>query len=260
MTQEVREAVENLLRSGEREKAIQYLQDKFNIATSDAALLVQTLEREEGILQSNNASPTTSDTSTTLDGALKTEVTELLSKGRQSDALRRVREELNVSFGKALALVREVAKAQNPNTVTFNPGGCIRMVAKSIAIFLMIVSLLFLVVAVVIYIYQLQSIDNSDRVEGIVKEMKEMDKDGSAPVVEFEWQGGKRSYESTFYSSPPDYHQGQRLFLFVDRDDPANVMLDTFADRWALIVGLSVPGAIFLLISIGILQFTRRKF
>jgi hypothetical protein len=82
----------------------------------------------------------------------------------------------------------------------------------------------------------------------------------SAPVVEFEWRGEKRSYQPNYYSSPPNYEVGQQVALFVNRDDPEDVTIDSFTDRWALIVGLSAPGAIVFAVSIVFLYFGKRKF
>lgn len=260
MTQEVKEEVERLLLSGERDEAIGYLRSTFNIGVRDATLLVETLEREMTIPESLVSASPPPGTSTTLDGPLKIQVAELLKSGRQSEAIGRVRQELNLGLKDALILIGEVAREQNPNTVSVNLTGCVKVVAKGLGVFLMVTSLIFLGVAVFLYFYQAQSIADSERVEGTVTEMRSLDTGESAPVIEFEWQGSKRLYASTFYSSPPDYYKGQELFLFVNREDPEDITLDTFAARWALIVGLSVPGAFFLLISIIILHFARRKF
>jgi hypothetical protein len=157
-------------------------------------------------------------------------------------------------------MVEGVAREVNPNYVSFNAIGCLQLVAKGIGIFLIIVSFVLLAAAGIVYLIQSQSISNSDRVEGVVAEMRSGDAEAAAPVVEYEWKGKKRTYESTFYSSPPDYQVGQHVFLFVNREDPDDVTIDTFIDRWALIVGLAVPGAVILAISIVFLYFGRRKF
>lgn len=265
MNHEVKEKTEALLRSGERQKAIAYLQHTFNIEPAEATLLVETLEREDAMGVPDKVKDGTGvqpgqSAAGKLPEPLKTEVRDLLKARRQSEALRRVRDQLKIGTTEALMLVGEVARSQDPGTASLNPMGCVRVVAKGVAIFLMVVSLLFLAIAFVIYFAQERSIANSQRVAGVVIQMKTMEGGASAPVVEFEWKGGTRTYESTYYSDPPDYHQGQRLSLFVNPDDPEDITLDTFADRWALIVGLSVPGAFFLLISIVVLYFTRRKF
>jgi hypothetical protein len=160
----------------------------------------------------------------------------------------------------ALVMVEEVAKEANPNYVSFNLRGCLQIAAKGLGIFLLIVSVMFLAAGGIIYFLQEHSISNSDLVSGVVTEMKTIDTGGSAPVVAYEWNGEKRSYESNYYASPPDYEVGQRVSLYINRDEPDDIIVDTFVDRYALIVGLLVPGVVLLLISIVFLYFARRKF
>lgn len=261
MTGDVKDHVEKLLRAGERPRAIQYLQETFNISYEDADNLVEALERETGIKPDTVQTPiATTPAPTTIEGPLKTEVAKLLKTGRKLDAVQVVRKELRVGLREALVLVEEVAREVNPNYVSFNATGCLQLAAKGVGIFLMVVSVFFLAAAVIIYFFQSQSISKSDRVTGRVTEMKSMDTGESAPVVEYEWEGKKRSYESTYYSSPPDYEVGQTVPLFVNREDPEDITLDTFTDRWALIVGLAVIGGFLLLVSIVFLYFGRRKF
>ncbi|MEX2233612.1 MAG: DUF3592 domain-containing protein [Cyclobacteriaceae bacterium] len=259
MTIEARQEVEKFLRAGERLRAVQYLNNTFNISLQDAELLVAALEQEIGINAEATAVPATTST-TTLDGPLKAEVTQLLQTGRKLDAVKSVRKNLHVGLKEALVMVEEVAREANPNYVSFNLTGCLQVAAKGLGIFLMIVSIMFLAAAGIIYYLQEQSISNSDRVSGEVTEMKTIDTGGSAPVVSYEWSGKRRTYESNYYASPPDYQVGQTVSLYVNRDDPDDILIDTFVNRYALIVGLLVPGAVLLLISIGFLYFAKRKF
>lgn len=259
MTGEVKDEVERLLRAGDRPGAVQYLQATFNVSVEEASILIEALEREEGIAPANDQSSVVT-AGTRLDGPLKSRVAALLTVGRKMEAIKLVRKELHIGLREALSMVEEVAREINPNYVSVDATGCLRMVAKGLGVFLMTVSLMFLAAGGVFYFLQYQSISNSDKVSGVVTEMKLLDTGESAPVVEYEWKGSKRSYESTYYASPPDYQVGQKLDLYVNRDDPEDITLDTFADRYAIIVGLSVPGALLLVVSIVFLYFGRRKF
>lgn len=263
MTAGVRDEVERLLRAGERPQAVQYLQNTFHISSEDAAKLVEALEREKGIVAENvaaSATETSADTSARLEGSLKADVIELLNANRKLEAVQLVRKSLQVALPQSMLMVEQVAREINPNYVSVNVTGCFQVFAKGIGIFLMVVSVFLLAAAAAVYFFQSESIGNSDRVTGTVSGMKSLDTGESAPVIEYEWQGSKRSYESTFYSSPPDYHVGQSVPLFVNREDPDDITLDTFIDRWALIVGLAVPGAFLGVISIVFMYFGRRKF
>ncbi|HET9487597.1 MAG TPA: DUF3592 domain-containing protein [Chryseosolibacter sp.] len=258
MTGEAKQEVERLLRLGERDRAIQYLDETFKVSRQDANTLVETLEREMGLIPENPQPAPTATTS--LDGELKTSVAQLLAKGRKLEAVKLVKKDLNLGLRESLLMVEEVAREVNPSYVSFNLGGCFQMVAKGLGVFMMIVSVMMLVAAGLIYFFQTQSIGNSERVTGVVTEMRALETGETAPVVQYEWKGNNRSYESTYYSSPPDYYVGQSVSLYVNRDDQDDIILDTFSDRYALIVGLAVPGVVFLVVSIVLLYFGRRKF
>ena len=259
MTGEAKQEVTKLLRAGNRSGAIQYLNHTFNISTQDATTPVEAVEREISNT-SQMVSESQSVSIPTLDEAIKTQVAQLLQTGRKSDAVKYVRKNLQLGSKEALVMVEKIAKENNPNYVSINLTGCMQTVAKGVGIFLMIVSFIFLAAAGMIYFFQYRSVSNSDRVTGKVTEMQSLDNGGSAPVVEFEWLEKKRSYASNYYTSPPDYEVGQTVSLYINREDTDDITLDTFSDRYAVIVGLSVPGAILLAISIGFLYFGRRKF
>ena len=54
--------------------------------------------------------------------------------------------------------------------------------------------------------------------------------------------GNKRTYN---YASPPDYHVGQFVSVFVHGEGANEITINSFADRYALIAGLGVPGAFY---------------
>src|SRR5688572_14423760 len=114
MTQEVKEAVEKLLRSGERERAIAHLQTTFNISVQDASLLIETLEREIGIITTSAPEPAV-ETVSGLDGQTKAEVAQLLETGRKMEAVKLARERQRIGLREALTKVEEVAREMNPN-------------------------------------------------------------------------------------------------------------------------------------------------
>ena len=99
MNHGVKEKTKALLRSGERQKAIAYLQHTFNIEPAEATLLVETLEREDAMGVPDKVKDGTGvqpgqSAAGKLPEPLKTEVRDLLKARRQSEALRRVRDEL----------------------------------------------------------------------------------------------------------------------------------------------------------------------
>jgi ribosomal protein L7/L12 len=259
MTVEARQEVEKLLRAGERNRAIQYLNNTFNISLQDSELLVAALEQQLS-LNAESIASTQSTQETTLGGNLKAEVSDLLQKGRKLDAVKSVRQQLHVGLKEALTMVEEVAREMNPNYVAFNPAGCLRTVAKAIGIFLMVVALMFLSGAAIAYFFQDQSIKKSDLVQGEITEMKYLETGESAPVITYDWNGKTQSYESNYYTSPPDFKPGQAVSLYINREEPGEVIINSFSDRYAVIVGLGIIGGVLLAVSIVFIYFARRKF
>lgn len=65
-----------------------------------------------------------------------------------------------------------------------------------------------------------------------------------APVVEYTTTaGGRHTYQSATYSSPPAYQVGEPVTLWYDREDPENAMLAGL-DRWLL---PGIMGGFFLI-------------
>ena len=68
-----------------------------------------------------------------------------------------------------------------------------------------------------------------------------------APVIEYEWKGTQKQHESNTYSSPPAYELGEEVELFVNLEDPNQASVNTFTDRWLLIIIFDSIGTVFLL-------------
>ncbi len=257
LTSEAKKEVESLLQAGQKIKAIQYLNQTFNISEQDSTKLIVALEREMAI--NTGTLMSSAQSATTLDGPLKTEVVRLLQNRRKLEAVKYVQNHLNIGLNEALMMVEEVEKEINPNYKSFNPTGCLRRVAKGVGIIFGVVGIIFLGSGGITFYFQSQSIDNSDLVTATVIEMQYLES-GSAPVVEFEWKGEKRSYQSNTYSTTPDYQVNDTVSLYISREDPNEIVLNTFMERYALIVGLGVIGTVLSLISLLFLYFANRKF
>jgi hypothetical protein len=259
LTSEAKQEAEKLLRSGDRPGALDYLTGTFNISSAEAGVLLEALEAEIK-LQKGADTATTHDTG---EAKMKLVIGQFLAQGRKLEAVKYVRHTMNLDLRQALITVDKVGKEINPHYTLANLAGltgCLRVVVKGLGAFLLLVSLLFLVATAIIYYFQLTSIRQSDRVTGKVTQMKSLDSDATAPVIQYEWKGEQRLHESHTYSSPPDYEVGQTVSIFVNRENAGDVIIDTFADRYALIVGLGFIGAVLCLISIVFLYFGRRKF
>ena len=129
-------------------------------------------------------------------------------------------------------------------------------------IFLLIfgaVGVLFLSVAGYIFYSQNQSIGKSDLVTGQVIRMKTNGDGMAAPVFEYEFDGRKWLHASSTYSSPPAYEVNEEVPIYVNREDPADITVDTFSDRWFLISIFGFMGLVFTGIPVLVASLVRRR-
>ncbi|HEX8039531.1 MAG TPA: DUF3592 domain-containing protein [Chryseosolibacter sp.] len=115
------------------------------------------------------------------------------------------------------------------------------------------IGLLFIGVAALLYYQQSGLIRKSDPAKGKVVRLRTGNGSGSAPVVEYEWRGNKYTYTSATYSSPPAYTIGELVPIYVNRDDPGDIIIDTFLDRYFLITIFGGMGFLFVAIGYGVM-------
>lgn len=90
MKNRIKKEVALLLKSGQRDEAIQYLQKSFSISLQDAHVLIDALERE--VADSGNGDSFAAvATAPTLEAKVKTEVVQLLQEKRKAEAVQFLR-------------------------------------------------------------------------------------------------------------------------------------------------------------------------
>ncbi len=119
------------------------------------------------------------------------------------------------------------------------------------------IGLLFVGVAALIYYQQSRSIQKSDPAKGKVVRLESGNDSGSAPVIEYEWRGNTWVYISSTYSSPSAYSIGEVVPIYVSRDDPKNIIIDTFIDRYFLITIFGGMGFLFVAIAYGVMLINK---
>ena len=241
LSSEAKKEVERLLADGSKIRAIQYLQSSFNITHEQAVQLISIVEAEASARRS--VQPTSS---TALDGELKMKVTQLLQNNQKIEAVKLVKNELNLSLKDSLVMVEEVHREVDPDHKEIRiGGGCLRDTFALVGLIFGLVSLLLLGISALIYYFQSESIENSVVVTGRVTEMIYGSSGTSAPVIGYRYNGKEYSHTSNTYSSPPAFHVGERVELYVEKDDPEEVVVNTFSERWLAITIIGGLGLFF---------------
>ena len=256
ITAEAKNEVQRLLQQQRKEEAVKYLCDTFGVSHSESQVLVEAVEKE----MSQETAPLPQSSSTALDGPLKEEVIRLLQENKKIEAVKRVKTDLNTGLKEAFVLVEEVDKATNPNYRSVNlNAGCLGNGFRAFAVIFGFIGLGFIGITGILYYLQHQTIKNSDITKGVVVDFRIGNEGGSAPVISYEIDNKKKFYYSNTYSSPPAYEMKEEVSLFVNRSDPDDVIVDTFMDRWFLMVLFGGIGSFFVLFC-ALFMFVGRKF
>jgi ribosomal protein L7/L12 len=262
ISSEAKKEVERYLLRGQKIEAVKYLRDSFGVTLEEAKILVDTLEGQLNVpndSQQSDSPDHSSEQDTALDGPLKAKVISLLQVNQKIVAVKEVKEALGVSLKEALQLVDEVQQAVQPDFKASQfTSNATRTGATIFKLIFGLIGVTFMLIAVVIYYNQSQTISTSDRVTGHVIDFVYSD-GGSAPIIEYPWQGTTKLYRSTTYSTPPAYDQDEEVTVFVNRNDADDAIVDTFSDRWFVIFIFGLIGFIFTAITTGVI-FAGRSF
>ena len=252
ITTEVKLEIHRLLQRGRKLEAIKYVRKTFGISLLNSKALVEAAERE---LDSTLAIPELAVAGET-DSALRIRVIDLVKAGKKLEAIKYVKSELNIGLGEAAKFVDNIDRETNPNYKPPGKGcGCL---GRSLTAIFGAIAMVLLAIAAAIYYFETKTIENGDRVSGQVVDFNSSD--GSvAPVIQYEWRGEKKLYYSNIYSTPPAYEMDERVPMIINRDDPDDILLDTFTDRWLAIVVLCGLGLFFGFFCI-LFRFMGRKF
>ena len=222
-TTEAKNEVRRFLAEGRRITAVAYLCNTFNLTAEQAEQLVQIVERDK-------------------------------PEQRQVETLPHV--EYEVPSAPAI----DIHKEPEPNSQTVkSEGGCVKVVFKILAYIFLAVTIFSLAIAAIIYFMQEDTVSNGEKVTGIVTGFHTNDTGGSAPIVEYDWHGAKRTYNSTLFSTPPSFAVDEKVDIYINKENPEDALIDDFSERWLVITVFASIAAFFALFFLAFL-FVSRKF
>lgn len=255
ITREAIGEVERFLQKGEKLGAIKHLKDAYGLSLEESRILVETLEAK----MSGVPLPRHATSRPGIQGHSREKLKSLLDSGNNIGAIKYIKDRFNLRLKDARDLVKEMEKSPPglPTPKAFSP---IRG-AAGLALFIFAgLGMVFVIIAAAIFFNQTNAIANSDRVTGKVIRLKgQSGGGGSAPVIEYEWRGQKWLHASTVYTSPAAYSIDEEVPLFVNRKDPADITLDTFVDRWLVIMIFGLLGISFVLVPLLVFYLSMRR-
>jgi uncharacterized protein DUF3592 len=130
-----------------------------------------------------------------------------------------------------------------------------KSVGKGIQIVVFFVGFVLVGIAVYWVILTNNKIAQSELISGQVIDMV-YSEDSSAPVIGYEINGMNYHYVSGIYASPPAYQLNESIEIYVSKDNPNEVMINSFINKWLVAVILGSIG-LFLSLIAAILLFTK---
>lgn len=188
----------------------------------------------------------------------KEELKKLLQAGNRIEAVKYARDTFNVSLKDAVRLVNTVDQEMNPGKKikidSFTQDSGIPKIAFYVFGGL---GILFMGIAVVLFYFDQRAVHTFTKTTGVVVANRlDQDADGStyAPDVTFQWEGKELMYRSSTYSNPPSFQIGEQVDLYVNPSNPYDVVIDSFSQRFVVIIVFDVLGITFL----GVLGLTNK--
>jgi len=172
----------------------------------------------------------------------KVKTRQLIQEGHTIEAIKYLRQSLNLDLKTALQLVEALKDSMDPATI--KDGAPVNSPTSSknyiiVPVAFSVVGLIMLGITAYIYSTQYDVISQGNRVVARVVS------NPSSPLFEYEFEGKTYQYQSSASSNPPSYSLNEEVVMYVDSNNPYNGIVDTFTDRWLVIVILGGMGAMF---------------
>ena len=112
LTQEARKEIERFLRDGKKIGAIKYLKDTYGFSLNESKVLVEAMENQmAGVTTDAYSHPATSEVA---EDTVKSEVLDLLQKGRKIEAIKAAKSGLKTSLKHAKDWVEAMEREASP--------------------------------------------------------------------------------------------------------------------------------------------------
>lgn len=166
---------------------------------------------------------------------------QLIQQGKQIEAIKLLRDTHHLSLLDAKEHVERIASERHTGPLTQQT----KKAARPIAVFSLVgkifvaVGTILIGVAVLVFYLKHQSIAQREVSTGVVRGLYPNHGGAYAPLIAYSFRGQSLTYQSYVYTSPPEYHRGEKVTIYINPDDPSDILIDSFTDRWvdSLVIG-----------------------
>jgi len=188
--------------------------------------------------------------------AQKEKTKDLIRAGKSIEAIKYVRSELNLDLKTATRLVRAIRATIDPATIkvatSFERSQKVLRTSNVVPIVFIVIGLAALGAALYFFSSQQEIINQGN------KTLATVISNPASPLFEYEFEGVTYSHQSNTSSDPPSYYVGEQVDVYINASDPYDIVIDTFTDRWLLIVIFGSIGSTFLGVSLLVFYLGRR--
>ncbi|HNP19288.1 MAG TPA: DUF3592 domain-containing protein [Fulvivirga sp.] len=187
----------------------------------------------------------------------KDEIKRLLVEGKKIEAIKYIRSNFNLDLKEAKTLadhieveydIHDYERATIGNSQKRKPTNATRTIGKVF----MSLGLLIFFIAIFIYFQQAKLSEKSIMVIGTVEGNL------AQPTFKYEFNGNTYRYLSSVTSNPPSYYLGEEVEIFVDTENPENILVNTILDRWFFILFISGFASLFSVVGFTIYKISNR--
>jgi hypothetical protein len=124
--------------------------------------------------------------------------------------------------------------------------------SKMAAYVIMGIGFLMWGLAVFFFMKKQQQLDNSYLASGVVVDF--VINEGFAPVISYEIEGAPYQYISSIYSTPPAFDLNETVKIYVDKNDPNNIIINSFVNKWLMVTIFASFGLVLNLIGLVVMK------
>ncbi|ELR72923.1 hypothetical protein C900_00884 [Fulvivirga imtechensis AK7] len=172
----------------------------------------------------------------------KQHVRTLLVHGRKIEAIKYLRDHFDLSLRESKRLAELIDEDIADHEYVGPPPVFTRAGSKAgsvIGLVFGIIGAIMLSLIIYLFISHQKFLETAEPAIGVVVS------NPSQPVIDYEYKGQMYSYYSTVSSNPPSYELGEQVEVFVNPDNPTDVIVNTFTERWFVITLIGGMGLLF---------------
>jgi ribosomal protein L7/L12 len=246
LTPQSQAKAKELLQHGQKIEAIQFLCKEHNLSLADAKDWIQYLAGETSQVPGTH-------TSAASPALMRARVEDLLRSNNKIQAIKMVMDEYKISLKQAKDLV-DAADTRSGFSLPKSTTGIVFLFFAGLGTLFLTLSCYWLWRD-----YQFTS-DAVSTTGKVIDLHYGMDGDsGAAPVIEYYWKGTEMFYQGSVYSNPPAVEIGEHVELFINPDNPSDVVINLISERYILIFVFGFIGFVFSMIGyLGVWMGRRR--